>query len=229
MDFFKYISLLENRALYFCRADILAEKFDPFEGKYPKDIVMKLLNQARTEREREHIFRVLDNPEFKKMLIINCWHINEIESYHMWKVYIERSYGVSIRSTYERLCKCFDVYKSNNVFIGMVTYDKDKVKICNSFYPYMYKRPYYISDKELRAIILNIWKDYDKRVFNESYLTQKESFIPVDLDVLIEKVVVAPGTPENVYEKIKSISKEYGFENRVERSKLDEKPISMRA
>jgi len=226
MDQEKYVSLLEEQALYFTRADVLAEKFDPFEGKFPNDIVMKLLEQTSTERERQHLFRVLENPEFQKMLIINCWHINPVESYHMWEIYSGRGYGISVQSTFDKLCRSFDVYRHNDVHIGQVTYDKNKIKFVNSFYPYMYKRPFFESDKELRAIIMNIWKNNEKRRYDGSYLLQTGSFIPVNLDILIEKVVVAPNIPENILDKIKSVSKKYGMKKPVERSKLDEKPIS---
>lgn len=226
MDIPKYVSLLDKRALYFSRADVLAEKFDPFEGKYPNEIVMKLLEHTSSENERKHLFRVIENPEFQKMLVINCWHINEVESYHMWKIYATRDYGVAIQSTFERLCNCFEVYKNNDVFIGRVSYDQNKIIFGNSFYPYMHKRPYFESDKELRAIILNIWGDYEKRIYDDSYLSHKGSHIPIDLDALIEKVVVIPGTPKNEYEKIKSVSKKYGMKKLIERSKIDDKPIS---
>lgn len=103
MDITKYLSLLDSRALYFARADILAE-FDPFEGQYPKEIVLNLLDQAETEDEKNHLKKILGDTAFTKMLIINCWHINDIESYHMWKIYSKRNYGIVIQSTFNKLC-----------------------------------------------------------------------------------------------------------------------------
>jgi len=152
--------------------------------------------------------------------------MNEVESYHMWKIYADRKYGVAIQSTYNKLCTSFDVYKNNDVFIGTISYDENTIKFANSFYPYMYKRPYFESDKELRAIVLNIWKNYEERIYDASYLNQKGAFIPVDIDVLIEKVVVSSGTTDNDLDKIITISKEYLMKKPIERSKIDEMPIS---
>ena len=225
MDLVKYVSLLEKQALYFVRADILADEFDPFEGQFPNDIVVKILEKANTDSEKEHVLRLLKNIEFQKMLFINCWHINELESFHMWKIYAKRNYGIAIQSTFDRLCRSFDVYKKNDVFIGKVKYDNKHVIFGNSFYPYMHKRPFFESDKELRAIILNIWKNYKERLYDDSYLNKKGENIPVNLDVLIENIVLAPKTPDYVQDLIISLSTKYGMKNPIMKSVLDETPL----
>lgn len=225
LDLIKYVSLLEKQALYFVRADILANKFDPFEGQYPNNVVNKILEEALTNGEKEHTLRVLRNIEFQKMLFINCWHINEVESYHMWESYAKRNYGIAIQSTFDKLCRSFDVYKNNDVFIGKVTYENEHIIFGNAFYPYMYKRPFFKSDKELRAIVLNIWKNYENRIYDNSYVNKKGENIPVNLDVLIEKIVLAPKTQNYVKDIIMSLSRKYGIKKPITKSVLDEKPL----
>lgn len=85
MDFTKFVSLLDLKALYFARSDLLG---DPFEGPMPRDNFrfysllygtppsvpegLQELSQVR-RRLRERVY-------------INCWHMNERESFAMWKL-----------------------------------------------------------------------------------------------------------------------------------------------
>lgn len=224
MDLPKYISLLDKQALYFARADVLA-KFDPFEGQYPREFVSSFLDRAKTKQEKKHLKKILRDEDFTRMLIINCWHINDVESYHMWKIYAERNYGIAIQSTFNKLCNSFHVFKNNDVSIGKVFYNKDRIKFGNVFYRYLYKRPHYKSENELRAIILNVWKNYEKRIFDDSYLERKGEYIPIDLNILIENIYVAPQTPDWIFDLIKSISNKYSLDKPILPSLIDQKPF----
>jgi hypothetical protein len=41
----------------------------------------------------------------------NCWHMNDFESYLMWKAYADR--GVALRTTYERVQGAFDRFNAS--------------------------------------------------------------------------------------------------------------------
>jgi hypothetical protein len=82
MDFAKYVSFLEEEALYFARSDLLG---DNFEGS---------TSQVTLEIRREHFAKAVPKEEVERLLIqvsreaeywrqwtyVNCRHINENES-----------------------------------------------------------------------------------------------------------------------------------------------------
>jgi hypothetical protein len=53
----------------------------------------------------------------------------------------------------------------------------------------------------------------------------KGIFEPVDLEVLIEKIIVAPGSLDWFYDLVKSITLRYGYKFEVVRSEMDEEPF----
>src|SRR5216684_1015225 len=81
MDFTKFVSLLDKKALYFTRSD----KFDDkFEGAIPKPTI-----EAREAYVlgsgtplTEEILKVMSqgSRDVRKWIFVNCWHINSIES-----------------------------------------------------------------------------------------------------------------------------------------------------
>jgi len=71
MDLSKLLSLLDTRALFFCRVDRLG---DPFEATTPRaSPVTRLPEFDRYRRENA---------------VVNCWHVNEHESAAMWRLYL---------------------------------------------------------------------------------------------------------------------------------------------
>jgi hypothetical protein len=65
-----------------------------------------------TEKVREY-------EEAQKDFYANRWHMNDFESYLMWKAYAERGYAV--RTTYERVQAAFDRF-NGAVTGGVVEY-----------------------------------------------------------------------------------------------------------
>ena len=49
--------------------------------------------------------------------------------------------------------------------------------------------------------------------------------VPIDLNVLIDKVYVAPACPKWLFHLVKSLTKKYGLHKEVCQSILDDKPI----
>ena len=85
MDFTKFVSLLDRKALYFSRADYVG---DPFEGAVSKlklnelqmwDVVVDYTGQMAVEKE---IQTAKENIPFD---YLNCWHIND--GYNINEVY----------------------------------------------------------------------------------------------------------------------------------------------
>ncbi len=178
MSFTKLLALLKDSALYFARADKLAE-MDPFEGRYTHvnaAILHASWDMAPPEFWAEKNFDSEDELmryiEAKKMSLetmastmreiffINCWHLSEDESDAMWKLYSGTQDGVCIQSTFGRLVDSF-VDTEEQVFIGKVQYldyTKEAIDEGMVFAPFLSKRLSFRHEEELRAII---WRFHD--------------------------------------------------------------------
>ena len=210
MDFTKFISLLENESLYFARAD----KFDdPFEGSYSKQNV-----QNRNIIYRNTPPEIIENlsKEDIERTFMNCWNLNDCESDAMWKLYSSSNEGISIQSTFKRLTECFQKDTNYSTFIGKVKYidyDTDYFSDENWLYPFVHKRKYFESEREIRAVI------------QEYYLIGKNGIdVPIDLEMLIEKIYISPTSPDWFSDRVKSIAKKYGINKDVVKSSLSDDP-----
>lgn len=231
MDFTKFVSLLNTKALFFSRADKL-RKFDPFEGSYP------VFNVKITEDElRQMIQRKMQEPDInidlrqlmvqytsrqslrdvQKWIFLNCWHINEYESAAMWKLYLQSNEGIAIQSTFKRLAESFKNvdHEVNIGIVRYIDYKKDWVPYGNMFYPFLHKRKSYEHEHELRAADLDVDQpdDIDGK------------YISVDIDCLIEKIFVSPTSQRWFYTLVKSIVARYALGKDPVMSDLSENPV----
>ncbi|MEO6421320.1 MAG: hypothetical protein ABIR84_01165 [Candidatus Nitrotoga sp.] len=230
MDFTKFVSFIESRCLYFTRAD----KFDdPFEGSSPKMNVYAR-NDLPLDVPPEHQGVYLKNMTelgpilqiWRRYHALNCWHINEHESAALWKLYFKNDEGIAIQSTYRKLRDSFT--DDEKVFLGVVKYiDYEKEGInTNSFSSFVHKRKSFEHEREVRALV-------EKLPISESgcgYDYRKETIshgvkVRVDVEQLIEKIYLAPGTPSWLANLVKSIAKQYKYTFEVEHSKLDQRPF----
>ncbi len=218
MDFTKFVSLLENKALFFPRADKLG---DSFEGSFSRANI-PTRTEIYGEVKPEYI------SEFNKLLreftAISCWHINWYESAAMWKVYLKSNEGIAIRSNFERLKNSLKD-KKNDIYIGKVKYiDYEKEAVPEgSLQRFVHKRKSFKYEAELRAVIQKLprrgFSSRSKRPFDNGL------FVPVDLDTLISRIYVAPTSPEWLFELVKSVTNKYGLNKKVSQSDLDNEPF----
>lgn len=159
----------------------------------------------------------------------NCWHEGEHESAAMWKLYLTSREGIAIESDFDRMKQSL-ANVQEDVFIGRVLYidfDKEDIRTSNMLYPLMTKRKSFEHEKEVRAVI---WRGLQggaqildanaKAPWNDP-----GELIPVNMDILIRAVYVAPGSPEWFVDIVKNVTHKYGFEKDIEHSRIDEDPI----
>ncbi len=205
MDFTKFVSLIDSSRLYFTRPD----KFDdPFEGSVPKrNLVPFLSGYCRNMREE---------------VAINCWHLSEYESAAIWKLYLKSDEGIAIQSTYSRLRQSF--INSEPIFLGTVTYidyEKDEMVGGHVFTPHLHKRRSFEHEREVRAII-------DKTLTGDkkNQITIEHGVkIKVDLELLIDKIYVAPNAPNWLSDLVEAVVNRYGYNFKVVHSDLNKQPI----
>ncbi len=241
MDFEKFISLLERKEVFFCRADRFS---DPYEGSYPrKEIEARASNYKRergffgqtpsVEETTKHLKdREAFNEQFRSLNVINCWHYNRTESDAMWQLYLKSSDGVAVQSTFTKLKNSFSGY-DKPVYAGKVRYLNYDTDIfyskkdfphyqTNTFIPLIHKRNAFIHEQEYRVMTevdQKGWKhDWDN---SES---KNGKFIPADLDTLIEKIILSPNCSPQFQDQVNALVKKHGHAFVVEKSKLNEPP-----
>ena len=101
MDLDKFQALLNEKALYLCRADHLQDRF---EGTYSHHQII----------EMEKWFKEIDEPHMidserlrrqkdRLKTYISCWCISECDLDLMWKGYVRNPPGIAIKSSVRRL------------------------------------------------------------------------------------------------------------------------------
>lgn len=232
MDFTKLISLLDAGHLFFTRAD----KFnDPFEGSYPKANVQERKripevwkNNMPKEAKKNHAKHLQYLIEMHKdelqYTAINCWHMNEHESAAMWNLYLKSNEGIAIQSTYSRLKK--SLLDEQVIYLGIVKYidyDTEHLDSGNIFSPFVHKRKSFEHVREVRAVI-NFFTHkegipYPQKIINFGVQ------IKTDLEILIERIYIAPSSPPWFTDLVRSVVDKYGYNFEIVSSRLNDRPL----
>ena len=97
MDFWKFESLLNTKALYLCRAD---KQYDRFEGRYSSQQIFEMNKWLEAkgypelvEHEKKH------RQAIRKKFFISCWCMYSYDLDLMWKAYTKKPSPVVIQIT----------------------------------------------------------------------------------------------------------------------------------
>jgi len=237
MDFSKYLDLVTTEKLHFTRADKLEDPYDcsgmQFFGEQYKQL------SSANPQGREWTSKV--NTFGRLFVYLNCWHMNDVGSAALWRLYSENKYEtIAIQTTFGKFeSEIKDKWPRDGIRISKVKYDLENAgePIGNppegrlfsilGWANIIYKRPSFAHEKELRAFI---FQGYDKRKENDTLrneahlekLMERDEFIriPIDPAKLIEKVYVSPLAKDLFVELVKNVSGE--LKDRVLKSNLYE-------
>lgn len=226
MDLTKFLSVLDESALYFVRLDKLAE-FDPFEGYYTTanlKLEQELKVGPRTEDDELRLHNLKNMRRMvkihRRVTFVNSWHAQPHESAAMWSQYLKSQDGIAIRSTYKRLLHSL-AREKQKVHIGLINYidyQLEAIPFGSILRPFMCKRKSFEHESELRCLI---WtpetptKSMKKHGF----------YVPVDPNVLIQEIYVAPTSPTWVKKLVKSLMIRFGLDQPVKQSDLASVPV----
>ena len=223
LDLAKYISLLESKSLFLTRIDLLG---DPAEGHYTK--LDRLLAQQNPSLN-SHLKNL---SKARKMYYASCWHMNQRESASMWSVYTTTDKGIAISATVGKLKEALKL-DPRILYFGKVNYidrDLEHIEMDNVFRAVVSKGKFYEYENEIRLIHWLSGQLLDESnnptiesSYNKTEYLYGDSPTPggllfgVDVDKLIEKVVIAPYVPQWLYDLFFSMTKQYGFNELVEK------------
>ena len=245
LTFAKFISLLELSALWMSR---LGSLIDQFEGTLPdktrekmiaSDLKWKPTFEGRPELQ-EQLAGLTDRNvrNGRHVLVVNCWFLGETESRQMWKDYVGSTEGVAIRSTLRRLNDSILV-KQEFTTIGKVNY-VDFAKYDMGVYDgsragerALIKAKKYSFENEVRIVTHNLvcpgCLNPDGSPPTTTQLdgpgmydpNQPGLYLQVNLKMLIETIITAPGAAPWFYDLVGRLCKRYQLEPTIERSKLN--------
>lgn len=243
MDLARFLSILENRALFFPSVATLAE-IDPYEGE---PALAKIRAAQASGADALRTFR-LNAEVFKHLNFFNCWHMNDSESDAMWKIYIKGSEGIAIQSTVDRIRLSFH-NSADTVYMGKIQYVVDHSDFEHPTNPllglsdYMFKRPAFQHEQEVR---LGTYRSDVRSEFVDeatgrikiptSGVTiddillspgRKGVYVQADIPILIERVVISPFSPTWFSNLVASLSKRLGYAFEVVSSEISQ-PSPMR-
>lgn len=220
LDFTKFLSLLDRQALFFASLKKLADT-DKFEGLYPNfdaNVFSFIPNFSQTiDNAREF------TKQYRQHFFVNCWHLSNIETYAMWKIYLKNEEGIAIKTSFERLKNSFNSCQ-RDIIIGKVMYDNNP-KIAKRIITCFYKRRSFEFEKELRIAFEEIPIDQTGKP-NISLPAQANGhYISIDVKNLLEEVIISPTAPPWFYQLTQSTVSKYGFSSSIVRqSSLAEEP-----
>jgi hypothetical protein len=237
MDFSKYVDLMITSQLHFTRADKFEDPYDcsglQFFGEQYKQLSLANPPEVKEWAHKVNTFRRL-------FVYLNCWHMNDVPSAALWRLYSENKYEtIAIQTTFGKLKSEIENkwIKDGGPHITKVKYDIENAgePIGNgrlfsvlSRADIIYKRPSFKHEEELRAFI---YQRYDKEIVEkclrddahlEKLMKERREFerITIDPAKLIEKVYVSPFAKELFVELVKKVSGE--LKDRVQKSDLYE-------
>ena len=233
IDFTKFVSLIDRKALFFSKVEKLGDKFEGAPSKV--NIQYASARESRLKKifsEEQIKLRKKQNREFdavclRKWTAVNSWHMNEYESAAMWKLYLKSDEGIAIQSTFKRLAQSFNECKEHNIWIGMVKYidyTKDEMPFNNIFFRITTKRKSFEHERELRAAVAEFPLPSVKHLKNHDPFANG-LYVPVNLELLIERVFVSPTAEKWFSDLVQSVTQKYGLSKSVSRSSLADDPV----
>lgn len=174
------------------------------DSKLPKKVYKQIADLHKNARY--HVF-------------INSWHMNDFESAAMWKLFLQSSEGMAIRSTVGNLKKSFEIsgtYEVNVAKVEYIDYETYVIPERNILDPFVHKRKRCEHERELRALTLILPGKLGDDSIDFSVSNPNDGiYVNVYVDVLIDRIFVSPTALPWFYDLTKSVMKTYGVDKEV--------------
>ena len=220
MDLPKLVAMLCDARLWFARADTLGDSHEGAYGSFNVSMRPSLYSEIPSEG----LVQISEaTRKIVRHTFINCWHMADVESVAMWRVYAPAGQGVAVRSTYSRLISSLTCPES--VFVGTVRYvdpTKEWIPEGNLMWPFLHKRRSFEYERELRAIR----SGFPSGGLSLDAESPAGHALDVDLSVLLEAVYVAPAQPTWFRDAVRQVVERFGpGDVEVRQSDLDSDPL----
>lgn len=180
MNFEKFVDLIAKSALFFPRANQFS---DSSEGSFTMADIGPV-EGTDLERVLKDLYHAPNG--LRAHTLVSCWNIGETESELLWNRYTQGT-GVAIQTTVQRLNSSLP--DRSDMFSGPVVYDIRALRQPGQVddlgtHIFFHKRPIYAGDREYRVTC------HDGSIIRQPQ--RKGTHIPIDLNMLIEKIYILP-------------------------------------
>lgn len=177
-----FLALLVSRSIFFSR---LSNFEDPFEGVPPRAVIAAMRRQNGAPGESSDGLAT-----WKRMIELvrttvcaNCWHVSDVESEAMWKLYGRYEDGLAFVATPASIRAAF---RDQDITGGLVDYSGNDFEAGTAEQNLLQwattKRPSYQHESEFRLLA----RRADDRAERGGIS------VPIDPEVLIDEVVLSP-------------------------------------
>jgi hypothetical protein len=214
----KFSWILENKALYFRRAD----KFDdPSEGFFTRAnqraedffVSHQIRNggfgapEATSEESLREGYRLMLSVAIQDRAntFVNSWNMDENESDSMWGRYAPGHDSVSIQTSFSKLQQLLP----NPCFLGGVNYidfDTQIIDVTNSLNAIVHKEGKHVDDREIRAVVWGTAAAENFTAVGEYGIA-----VPIDLTALIERLHLHPSSTPGHHRSIEDLLRQHGL------------------
>jgi hypothetical protein len=221
MDLARFISMLDNCAIWLARADTFRDKH---EGRFP-DAMRVWIEKAYEEFSDTDPSPVKDAEDFQDYLVkntfISCWHKNNHENMVMWEIYGRDTNAIAIQTTVNRMANSIDSsgLSGHSLLLKPVIYERSENIPGRLLYEdcFFRKRPHFAFEEEVRISL----DTYSR--FNPSKTTPHGYALPVSVSALIASVWVHPDSSEWFLQVVNSITQRYELDIRAQRGSYGNK------
>lgn len=215
MEIAKFISMLEQKAIWLARADTFGDKH---EGQFPNEM-REYISKAYRDFDGSDNSPVKDANDFQDYLIkntfISCWHHNLEENMVMWEIYGRDKNAVAIQTTVENMVNNVDTSALSGhslIFKDVIYKDADEISGVLLYEDCFFrKRRHFSFEREVRISL-----DTYSRL-SPTKDTPHGHKLPAFLSGIINKVVVHPDSPKWFFDVVDSVAAKYELHAPIER------------
>ncbi len=243
LTFKKYKSLIDFRAIWFSKLNIL---IDEFEGAMPSKIDAKMRkdHQAYKKFFPENMHGQIDEmnqrnvSDGRELTLVSCWFCSETESERMWNEYAGITEGVAIKSTIRMLLNNLMVPRDLSLagkvrYVNLEIHEMTAHEASQAQERAFLKSNKFAHEEEFRITTFNVKgphcvnfdgtpmhpADYAGAKMNN--FDKPGLNVRADLEKLISTTVLAPRASREFAEKIRKIAATSGIGNPVVSSSLE--------
>ena len=197
MDLPKFLDLVTSEELFFANSSTLSDKY---EGELPlgnlktlKRAYMRDKDYSEYQAQEAANMAIEVARDVKSNTLINCWSMNTIESFALWKIYLgSAGSGVGIRTNVKALRKSLS-QTDIDIEMGEVSY-RNYLENINKSYIMTRKSPFYKYEQELRLLIdeVEVGKDEkgEKMIIENKHPVGLK--VPINVNELIQEIYISP-------------------------------------
>lgn len=235
LDLTKFLSILQRRALFFSRLDLMQ---DHFEGSIPKgnyqhrmsfieevhkmSTKFKKKSPAEIEKHVQDLYSI--NEKIKSVTCISCWNKSDSESAALWKIYSDFKKGIMLVSKPSSVIQAFKNTSENIEMseVHYIDYENDVIPDGNTNWPIIHKHRAYEYENEVRLIHTLPFEAGIKYDWSKEELDTGK-YLSADIDELIDEIIISPYAEQWYIDLIKDICGKYGFKKTIHKSDFAKK------